>query len=170
MKTGLKLLGLIVVLLAVMVLMLSGSVFADTPDETESQSQRAGYGWNGIEGKGVAYSGTTSDLLGLTSDECRALCQEGNSLADIAALQGVTVDELVEAIIAEKTAAVQAKVVDGTLTQEQADLLIQLIVERTELTVDGTANCPIGLRAGDGNGKSASYDSSKVSTSSCCPK
>jgi hypothetical protein len=170
MKTGLKLFGLVVGLLAVMMLILGGSVFADTPDETDSQSQYAGYGWNGIKGKGAAGSDTVSDLLGLTADECRALCQEGNSLAEIAAEQGVTVDELVEAIIAEKTAAVQAKVDDGTLTQEQADLLIQQIAEKTQIAIDGTANCPIGLSASDGSGKSASYDSSKVSTRSCCIK
>ena len=170
MKTGLKLFGLVVGLLAVMMLILGGSVLADTPDETDSQSQCAGYGWNGIKGNGVACSDTVNDLLGLTADECRVLCQEGNSLTEIAALQGVTVDELEEAMIAEKAAVIQAKVDGGTLTQEQADLLIQQIVEKTQLTIDGTTNCPIRLRAWDGNGKSASNDSSKASTRSCCIK
>ena len=170
MKTGLKLFGLVVGLLAVMVLMLGTAVFADTPDETDSQRQCAGYGWNGIRGKGVDCPDTVSDLLGLTSEECRALCQEGNSVTEIAAEQGVTADELEDAIIAEYTAAVQTKVDDGALTQEQADLLIQKIVAKTQIAIDGTASCPIGFSASDGSGKSASYDSSKVSTKSCCIK
>ncbi len=164
MKTGLKLLGLIVGLLTVMMLMLSGSVFADTPDETEIQGQSAGYDGNGVKGEEVASPNTVTDLLGLTSEECRVLCSEGNSLADIASKQGVTTDALIEAIITEQTALVQAEVADGSLTQEQADFLMQLIVEQVEITVNGVANC------GDGSSKSASSDSSEVATGGCCPK
>lgn len=152
MKKGLKLISLIVGVTAVMVLALGGAVSADMSDETDDQTYCAGYGWKGFQGEEVACSDTASGLFGLTSDECRELCQEGNSLAEIAAEQGITVDELVEAIMAEKTAAVQAKVDDGTLTQEQADAMLQQMAERIELAVTRTESGPVGWHMGGRNG------------------
>lgn len=118
MKKGLKVLGLAVGVAAIMALTLGGTVFADTSEETDVQTYCAGYGWHGFHGKGAVCSETVSELLGLTPEELCELRQEGKSLAEIAAEQGVTVDELVAAIMAEKTAAVQARVDNGTLTQE----------------------------------------------------
>ena len=160
MKKGLKILGLSLGMVAIMALMLGGSVFADTPEETDVQSQLAGSGWHGFQGKGVACGETVSELLGITFEERCELRQEGNSLADIAALQGVTVDELVGAIMAERTALVQARVDDGTLTQEQADSMIEHMVERTELAVSRTANGPVEWRMGGQSGNGARFSSS----------
>ena len=159
MKKGLKLLGLAVGVVAIMALTLGGTVFADTPEETDVQTYCAGYGWHGFHGEGAACSETVSELLGLTPEELCELRQEDKSFAEIAAEQGVSVDELVEAIMAEKTAAVQARVDDGTLTQEQADLMIQHMVERTELAVNRATPGPVEWRMGGQNGKGACYGS-----------
>ena len=118
MKKGLKVLGLALGVVAIMALTLGGTVFADTSEETDVQTHCAGYGWHSFQGEGAVCSETVSELLGLTPEELCELRQEGKSFAEIAAEQGVTVDELVEAIMAEKTAAVQARVDDGTLTQD----------------------------------------------------
>ncbi len=150
MKKGLKLLGLAVGVVAIMALTLGGTVFADTPEETDAQAYCAGYGGHGFHGEGAACSETVSELLGLTPEELCELRQEGKSLADIAAEHGVGVEELVEAIMAEKTEAVQARVGDGTLTQEQADLMIQQMAERTELAVNRTTTGPAEWRMGGG--------------------
>lgn len=96
MKKGLKVLGLVVGVVAIMALMLGGTVFADTPEEMDVQTYCAGYGWHGFQGEGAVCSETVSELLGLTPEELCELRQEGKSLAEIAAEQGVTVDELVE--------------------------------------------------------------------------
>jgi len=138
-----------------MALTLGGTVSADTPEETDVQAYCAGYGWHGFHGEGEVCSETVSELLGLTPEEICDLRQEGKSIAEIAADQGVTVDELVEAIMAERTVAVQARVDDGTLTQEQADLMIQRMEERTELAVSRTATGPTEWRMGSGYGKSS---------------
>ena len=167
MKNRLKILGLALGMVAIGALMLGGSVFADTPEETNVQGQCAGYGWQGSQNTGVACGETVSDLLGITSEERCELRQEGNSLADIAAEQGVTVDELVEAIMAERTAAIQAGVDDGTLTQEQADSMIQYMVERIELAVDRTANGPVEWRVGSQNGGGNCLGSSETGTGQC---
>ncbi len=64
-------------------------------------------------GHGVIYSETVSDLLGLTPEEIQAERQEGKSLVEIAAAQGVSEDELVEAIIAAEEEAIQEAAEDG---------------------------------------------------------
>ncbi|MFC2004763.1 DUF2680 domain-containing protein [Chloroflexota bacterium] len=155
MKKGLKLLGLAVGIVAIMALTLGSTVYADASDETGTQSHYAGYGWHGLRGEGVVCSETVSELLGLTPEELCELRQEGKSLAEIAVDQGVTVDELVEAIMAEKIEAVQVRVDDGTLTQEQADLMIQRMEEMTELAVNRTTTGPAEWRMGGGYGKSS---------------
>ena len=157
MKKGLKLLGLALGLVALMALTLGGTVFAADPAgaDDEEQSSCAGYGGHGFLGEGNVCSDTVSELLGLTTDELCDLRQEGKSLAEIAAEQGVAVDELVEAIMAEKIEAVQARVDDGTITQEQADLMIQQMAERTELAVNRTTTDPAQWHMGGGYGKSS---------------
>ena len=154
MKKGLKILGLAVGVVAIMTLTLSSTVFANSPEGTADQDYCAGYGWHGFLGEENVCSDTVSELLGLTTDELCDLRQEGKSLAEIAAEQGITVDELVEAIMAEKIEAVQAKIDDGTLTQEQADLIIERMTERTELAVNRTATGPVEWHMGGGYGKS----------------
>jgi len=149
MKKGLKLLGLAVGMVAIMALAFGNTAFADMSEETNAQTYCAGYGY-GFHSEGTNCSETVSELLGLTPEELCNLRQEGNSLAEIAAEQGVTLDELVAAIMAEKTAAVQARVDDGTLTPEQADLMIQQMAERTELAVNRTTTGPTELRMGGG--------------------
>lgn len=154
MKKGLKLLGLAVGVVAVMALTLGGTVLADTSEDTETQAYCAGYGWHGFHGEGAVCSETVSELLGLTPEELCDLRQEGKSLAEIAAEQNVNVDELMEAIMAEKIEAVQARVDEGAITQEQADLMIQQMTERTELAVNRATTGPAEWRMGGGYGKS----------------
>ena len=154
MKKGLKLLGLALGLVAIMALTLGGTISADTPEDTDTQTYCAGYGWHGFQGEGAVCSETVSELFGLTPEELCELRQEGKSLAEIAAEQNVTVDDLVEAIMAEKIEAVQAKVDEGAITQEQADLMIQRMTERTELAVNRTTTGPAEWRMGGGYGRS----------------
>ena len=154
MKKALKILGLSFGMVAIMGLMLGGSVFADTSEETDVQGQ---HGWHGSQGRGVACGEAVSDLLGMPSEERCELRQDGMSLADIAAEKGVTIDELVEAIMAERTAWVQARVDDGTLTQERADSMIEHMTERTELAVSRTTSGPVEWRMGGQGGKGTRF-------------
>ena len=59
-------------------------------------------------------------------------------------------DELVNTIIAYKVEAVDARVANGTLTQEQADVMIQQMIERTEEAVNRTDVGPAGWSRGGG--------------------
>ena len=84
MKTWLKLFGLVVGLIAIMALMLGGSVIADTQDETDEQTFYTESGWTGCQFNETTFSDIDKDQLELTSAECRVLCQESDKPTDFA--------------------------------------------------------------------------------------
>ncbi len=51
MKKGLKVLGLVFGVIAIIALTLGGTVFADTPEEMDVQTYCAGYGWHSLQGE-----------------------------------------------------------------------------------------------------------------------
>ena len=165
MKRRLKLLGMTLGVAALLALTLSSIVFADTPEGTTDGAYGGGYGWHGFQGEASVCSETVSELIGLTQEEICDQRAEGKSLVEIAAGQGVTEDELVAAIMAEKTEVVQARVDDGTLTQEQADLMFQQMAERTELAVNRTdIGTGLAKRWGAQNGGGACYGDAGLGT------
>ena len=66
-----------------------------------------------------------ADALGLTADELLTRLQAGETLADIAASVGVSTDAVVDALVAPYAARLDLQVTDGTLTQEEAEALLQ---------------------------------------------
>jgi len=150
MKKGLKLLGLAVGVVALMALTLGGTVFADTPEETDTQIDCEA-GWGGWQG-GDTCSETVGDLLGLTHEEIEAQRHEGKSMVEIAAAQGVSEDTLVEAILVAKREAIQEKVEAGILTQEQSDRMFQQMEQRTIEAVNRTTIGPFGPHEDRGAG------------------
>ena len=83
-------------------------------------------------------------LLGMTTAEIQALRQNGKTLVQIAATKGITEVKLVEAIMAEKKVQVQARVTAGTLTKEQANLMLQNMEQNTIRAVNRTTTGPNG--------------------------
>lgn len=92
-----------------------------------------------------------AELLGLTAEEIQAERQDGKSLAQIAANQGVSVDKLVETILAEKKDVLTALVADGKLTQAQADAMIARMQTQVQTAVERTTTGPMNGR-GQGMG------------------
>jgi hypothetical protein len=142
MKKRTKILWIALVLAAIATLVIGTAVFADAPGNGVTQEYCNGTGWHGANGIGGACSDTVADLLGLTQEELHELRLEGKSLAEIAENNGISVDDLVDAIIAEKVAAVTARVQEGTLTREQANLMIERMEERTYQAVNRTTVGP----------------------------
>ena len=62
-----------------------------------------------------------AEALGVTEDELRTAFQDGKSVADVATEKGVSLDTVVNAVIADETTRLAQAVTDGKLTQEQAD-------------------------------------------------
>ncbi|WP_420632357.1 hypothetical protein [Candidatus Leptofilum sp.] len=65
-----------------------------------------------------------AEALGLTVEELTAAREDGTRLPDLAEEQGVDVETLMTAVSDARTAAIEAAVEDGTITQEQADILL----------------------------------------------
>ncbi len=105
------------------------------------------WGMHGFHGEGTIEA--VSGILGLTAEEIQAQRLEGKSLVEIAAAQGVSEDALVAAIMAVKTEAIQQRVADGTLTQEQATLMLQNMEQATILSLSRTT---VGPFANGGHG------------------
>ncbi len=120
--------GLAFMLVLTMGLGLVGAVSAQgpngvvTPEENGSLPGRA---WGHVRaGLGVV-SDVIEDLIGLTRDEIHALRLEGKTLSEIANEQGVTDQELIDAIVTARTEVIDQAVADGDLTQEQAEWLVE---------------------------------------------
>ena len=119
-----------VVLVGILAVSFSGTALADGPQGVDDEESYCVAGLGGWHGHEAICSETVSALLGLTTEEIQAQRQEGKSLVEIAAAQGVSEDTLVEAILAAMQEAIQEKVEAGILAEEQADLMFQQMEQR----------------------------------------
>jgi polyhydroxyalkanoate synthesis regulator phasin len=81
-------------------------------------------GHPGFDGEVVA------ELLGIDVEELRQQLRDGASIADIAEANGVDVQTVIDALVAEANEHLQLAVDDGRLTQEEADAQLDRISER----------------------------------------
>ena len=79
--------------------------------------------------------GAAATYLGLTPQELRTARRSGQSLAQIAASKGKSVDGLVAAIVAPAKARAAKAVANGRLTQQRADQLIARLTQRVQMLV-----------------------------------
>jgi len=147
-----KMLAVALVAISLLVVSVAGVALAQGPADTDDMPAYCGQGWGRSHGQEAICSETLSELSGLTPEEIQAQRQEGKSLVEIAAAQGVSEDALVEAIMAAKTEFIQQRVEAGTLTQEQADLMLEQMEQRTLQAVNRTTVGPPDWSRGNGRG------------------
>ncbi len=90
-------------------------------DRDPSELHRHGPG--GHRG-GVGLRGSAEEvqeLLGLTAEEMRSALAEGQSLADLAEQQGVSIDALTDLLIASAEERIDEAVADGKVDAERAE-------------------------------------------------
>ena len=118
---------------------------------SSSSSAAAGMPKHMGGGKG---SEVVSTVLGLTSTELRTQLDAGKSLAQVATAQGVAVQRVVDAIVAEKQAHLAQEVASGELTQAQADAKLANVTAKVTEMVNtvGSAHSE-GGRGGHGRGR-----------------
>jgi polyhydroxyalkanoate synthesis regulator phasin len=76
--------------------------------------------------------------LGLTVEELRDELVDGSTIADVAAEQGVDVQAVIDAMVAEASTRLTDRVTAGELTQEEADAkLAELTTRITEVVNNG---------------------------------
>ncbi|MDO8848768.1 MAG: hypothetical protein Q7W51_10330 [Coriobacteriia bacterium] len=83
-----------------------------------------------IRDAGARMIDIVADLTGLSVEDVQAQRAEGNSISDIAEANGVSSDAVVDEALAARKAILDAKVADGSITQEQADLAYEQMTER----------------------------------------
>ena len=136
------------------------SVVDETTESTgveaaESEKDCDGEGRRGRPGgrHGHGDPEALAETLGLTTDELRAEFEAGNSLADIAAAQGVDVQDLIDTMVADAAERLDEAVTNGDLTQDEADAKLAEITERiTERVNTAPGEGERGPR-GDGPGR-----------------
>ncbi len=121
-------------------LVANGTITQEQMDSIVAQfeARRAdGEGFRGPRGLRGAGSEVVTSLLGIEQDELREALQDGQTLAEIAVANGVSVDTLVDELVAEKNARLDEKVADGTITAEEADEKRAELEERITARVNG---------------------------------
>jgi len=94
-------------------------------EDAESTVERRGCGGGKYPVKDAA-----AEVLGLSEDELRAALRDGQSLAQIAEAQGMSVEDFTAALQSNITAALQAQLDAGEITQEQFDEVTANLSER----------------------------------------
>jgi hypothetical protein len=136
--------AILIVAIAAIALGTAGAVYAQAPTpQAPVPASGFGYGMNmgaGMRGGRMGqneFSGTQDGLLhdamiaafaeelGISVEDLNARLVAGESMADIAFSQGLTVDQFQALMTDVRSQALDQAVVDGTLTQEQADWMNQ---------------------------------------------
>jgi len=82
-------------------------------------------------------------LLGMTEAEIQAARLDGKSLVELAQAKNVSKDVLIQAILDEHKADLAKLVVDGKMTQAQADAMVSRMQEQVKLMVERTGTGPM---------------------------
>ena len=103
---------------------------------------RGGFGF-GVQGDPLAASAT---FLGTTTTDLRTKMQAGQTLTQIATAAGKTRDQLVQALVADATAKIEAAKTAGTITAAQATQLESGLTDRMTKLADSTEPAGRGPR------------------------
>ncbi len=96
-----------------------------------------GHGREGVGQRGPAGGGEIAEILGLESQELGEALRGGQSLADVAAEQGVDTQDLVDAIVANAEERAADAVEAGRIDQEKADEIVAGAAEHAEDMING---------------------------------
>ena len=134
-----------------------GTVFAQGPTPPSSTPQG---GWGGAWGRICHGAGVVSDavteLLGMTSEQIYAERSAGKTLAEIAEDQGVSEQQVIDAMVAAQKEAIDQAVEDGRMTQAQADWMLAKVKATAPLSLSN----PFGPRGGHGGRGGCGWHSS----------
>ncbi len=118
-------------------LVTEGVITQDQADAVaEAISERAPRGFRGHR-HGGHHLETVAEVLGMEPAELRDALQEGDTIADVATDNGVDVQDVIDAIVADHQERIDQAVADGNLTEEEAAEKLAEAAERAEAMVNG---------------------------------
>lgn len=108
------------------------SRFTDRLDDVPAFGGKGGRGGAGGEGRGPGRGVPEAvlSLLGIDAETLRSEFAAGNSIADVAASNGVDIQTVIDTMVGEAEAHIAEKVADGSLTQEEADAKLAEVATR----------------------------------------
>ena len=121
---------------------------ADEVATTLAESRPEGLGRGGRGGGGRIDIAAAAQALGITPEELRTQTRAGQTLADIAAAEGVAEADLVDALVAAAGTRLAEAVTAGRLTQAEADARAADLETRITASLDEL--CGPGGRGGRG--------------------
>ena len=110
---------------------------ADAVSEAIQEARPEGQRGHRGPGKGIRGGEAAAEALGISTDELREALRDGATIAEVAALQGVDVQSVIDAMVAEAEERIAEAVENGRLTQEEAD---EKLAELTEKVTDVVNN------------------------------
>lgn len=99
-------------------------------DDARPEQGHHGFGWH----LGLS---SAAETLGVTEDELRAALRDGQTIAEVAADQGIEVQAVVDAIATALRERLDEAVTEGRLTQEEADERLAAAEELITAAVNG---------------------------------
>jgi uncharacterized protein YidB (DUF937 family) len=108
---------------------ITAAVNGDKAGRKQGQGQR--------QARRAAALGAVSDALGMTKAELRSALQGGETIASLATAHGVDPQTLIDTLVADATAKIDAKVASGDLDAARADQMKSHLVERITAAVNG---------------------------------
>lgn len=124
--------------------------------DSASTSTGERHGPGGHRGPGGPGLPVILETLDITADELAAAREAGQSLAELAAAQGIETQTLIDALVADREEHLAEHVAEGDLTQAEADErlaeLTERITERVEQPIGEGRGGPDGERGPGGHG------------------
>ena len=94
----------------------------DSADADYDRDERRGPGGRGGRGgRGGEQMATVAEVIGVEAEALREAFAAGQSVADVAEANGVALDDVVAAVVAEMESHIAEHVAEGKLTQDEAD-------------------------------------------------
>lgn len=106
----------------------------DADNETDGDADRRRDGRRGNK------LGTVAEAIGITAEELRAELREGSTIAEVAEANGVDAQDVIDAIVANKSERLDAKVEAGDITAEEAAEKLERKTERITNKINGVSN------------------------------
>jgi hypothetical protein len=124
----------------------AGRITKEQGDELKQRIESGGFPLFGLPGFGpggfehhamLGGLDAAATYLGLTEEELQTRLESGKSLAEVAKVEGKSVDGLVDALVADGKQHLDEEVSEGDLTRAQADEILSRLEEGIRAMVDG---------------------------------
>lgn len=103
---------------------------------SDAIAERGGHR-HGRFGRGGKHLDLIAETIGIEADDLRAALEDGQTIGEVAADNGVDASVVVDALVAEMETKLDEAVTDGRLTEEQAAERLAGAADRAQALVDG---------------------------------